>query len=710
MEQSNEKVDVHAYLQAGAQFGQIGEFDAALDAYHKALALDPNNVSAHLGLYQIYQARGAQAAAMPHLVRALEIQPNLIKSSEHVAVSHQLYATGKIQEAIESCQRGLSLNPDELQAHATMAELYLKTGRFDEAIRSYRKMILVEPVLGEHTNKVHFRSTIPYKIWKTETAQLEIHDDFLLCAPVLSKVESAAENHYQAAYRASQEGDLAKAAHLYQEAIKARADFAEAYFNLGSVFHAWQRGSDRAELLICAHKAFEHASKLKPDWAESHLKRGQLGTLIPAKLNPIEAYQTAMRLKPNMPEPYLQMGMFYYFESKVAESYKWLTEYTDRLEKQIADHPLGAVGVRFLTDEVVICIGHLGQSPDYHVKSQMLGWIPNYKTVLLAPPSMIANPALLDLWKKYICVITDPEQIRALRPLAKILQKPGWLGKLPDGTTSMIQVANSHVQREWDRQGRPSLLSLNDDQKKRGWDVMEKMGVPRSAWYVILQVRQPGYKPEGKGDVFDRSRNANPMDYLKAVQAITDMGGWVIRTGEATMTPLPTMPQVVDYAHSPYKNDWMDVFLFSQARFLLGGSSGITPVFQALHVPAAATDFPPTFINLANSWDLFTPKLLYSRREKRLLTFKEIASPPFVFAEWLEVFEEHDIDFVNNTPEEVFQLALEMLERLDGRAIYTPEDEYLQKKFMALYPPLYGAQASRIGRYFLRTHADLLRD
>ena len=63
----------------------------------------------------------------------------------------------------------------------------------------------------------------------------------------------------------------------------------------------------------------------------------------------------------------------------------------------------------------------------------------------------------------------------------------------------------------------------------------------------------------------------------------------------------------------------------------------------------------------------------------------------------------------DNTPEEINELVLEMLDKLEGKIKYTEEDEALQERFKALPTP-YGTNPAncRIGREFLRKYAGLL--
>ncbi len=65
---------------------------------------------------------------------------------------------------------------------------------------------------------------------------------------------------------------------------------------------------------------------------------------------------------------------------------------------------------------------------------------------------------------------------------------------------------------------------------------------------------------------------------------------------------------------------------------------------------------------------------------------------------------------IDNTPEEIAELAIEMMGRLEGDFVEDPEDTQLQEEFRFLVKPhhhCWGA-ASRIGRAFLRRHKDML--
>ena len=74
-------------------------------------------------------------------------------------------------------------------------------------------------------------------------------------------------------------------------------------------------------------------------------------------------------------------------------------------------------------------------------------------------------------------------------------------------------------------------------------------------WFVTCHVREPFYKDR------DDYRDSDISSFFLAFKEIVANGGWVIRMGDKSMSPIPKMNNVIDYATSEHKSDWMDIFL-----------------------------------------------------------------------------------------------------------------------------------------------------
>jgi putative glycosyltransferase (TIGR04372 family) len=176
--------------------------------------------------------------------------------------------------------------------------------------------------------------------------------------------------------------------------------------------------------------------------------------------------------------------------------------------------------------------------------------------------------------------------------------------------------------------------------------------------------------------------------------------------GDPSMKPLAPRDQVVDYAHSPLKSDWLDVFLAATCRFWLGTNSGVFMLASSFGVPVALTNVAPATFRPWSSGDLFIPKLYRSLEDGRILSFAESLKP--------HLFTSHDLDPahiapVDNDPVEIASLAREMLDRLEGRWTGCKRYDALQEQFLAVQPSYYPVPPRcRIGSDFLALHADLL--
>jgi putative glycosyltransferase (TIGR04372 family) len=109
--------------------------------------------------------------------------------------------------------------------------------------------------------------------------------------------------------------------------------------------------------------------------------------------------------------------------------------------------------------------------------------------------------------------------------------------------------------------------------------------------------------------------------------------------------------------------------------------------------------------------DIGIPKLYKASSSGYLLSFKEILDSPSGNFRSSSEFKAAGIELVNNSPEEIRDLAIEQFERsATQNFVYDDEDENLQNRFRALFKPghyMYGS-ASRVGRAFLKRYCHLL--
>jgi putative glycosyltransferase (TIGR04372 family) len=347
-------------------------------------------------------------------------------------------------------------------------------------------------------------------------------------------------------------------------------------------------------------------------------------------------------------------------------------------------------------------IGMLCVEPDCYIKEGILGMRPRYNSIVLAPRGTVANEHMLNYWKRYdIKVIESPIACFLLAPLARN-RFSGY-----DALKYAFDYNPAFVEIQKKYKGRPPLLKLTEADIERGWKLLKSLGMPKNAWFVCIHCREDGYL----GDVDQSNRNCDINNYLPAMESIVKKGGWVIRMGDPTMKNIPPMEHAIDYAHLEIKSDWMDIFLSASCRFFLGSNSGLCYVAYVFAVPSAIANFAPIGGTLPyGADDIAIPKLLWSVEKGRFLTFREAFDSPVSNYRLDSSIHKAGVRPVENSPEDITNLAMEMIDRAGGKISYTDDDEILQGRFKSLMKPChysYGA-VSKVGRDFLRKYRRLL--
>lgn len=330
---------------------------------------------------------------------------------------------------------------------------------------------------------------------------------------------------------------------------------------------------------------------------------------------------------------------------------------------------------------------HIGHTAtiDYVIKLGILEGRDRDDTIFYLPTgSKIANRFLLSQVAPHLRLIDNPADL-PFDPSAVQALHFDYLGpRLPDGTTFYFsQLANKTYER-WRAEGRGPIFKLPPEIAERGWAALRKAGVPQGAWFVALHVREG--KWDGRDGGLHGILNADISTYLPAIAEITRRGGWVIRLGDPGMRPLPPLANVIDYCHSDFRSDWMDVFIAACCRFMVGTSSGPAFVPPMYGVPTVLTNWWPPAERAWHSSDIFIPKMPRRIADGEYLTLSETLSEPFSWCHSRGYLSDHEgVHVEDNDPEVIRAAVEEMAARFDGDTAVTEEVSPLQARAEQIY-------------------------
>jgi len=361
--------------------------------------------------------------------------------------------------------------------------------------------------------------------------------------------------------------------------------------------------------------------------------------------------------------------------------------------------------------ELLAAFGEIGDTLEAYLKGRRLGLLPDVEAIVPIGLGKVANRFLLDCWRRAAPEITWIDDLEECRHLAESyrnqLLSAYWFPI--NGEMVYRQDALIRFQRLWDEQGRPPIACLPDDVVERGHAWLRTLGVPADAWFVAVHIRDGGDRSL-VADGLNRGRNGDVETALPAIRRIVDAGGWVIRIGNRSTESLTGMPNVIDLTEQP-RQDWQDIFLLTQCRFMMGSYSGPSSVSRSFAVPTVCFNiFPHKQIVGLRTRDIVVHKLLRRRDDGRLLSFDEMASPEVLRLFHPKEIHDNGLELVNNTSEDITAAVEQMLRRL-SRGDAAPEAEAALNTAYAAIRRRHGLETGAIiGGRFLSAHADLFED
>lgn len=330
-------------------------------------------------------------------------------------------------------------------------------------------------------------------------------------------------------------------------------------------------------------------------------------------------------------------------------------------DKKAKESGLNLFKIRLLTDNSWgFSIGHISHL-DFLIKLSVLGLLSEEERIVYAKKP--SNTCYLSYFKKYISVISPEDSRyshRTFEAFGDEVSEHISALKLLSGFVDLYTAWNL-AEKTWNSRQLPPLLKITERDNDHGLKILDEWNIPSNAWFVALHVR------EGDARVTRSGSNADIKSYIPAINAIAQRGGYVIRMGHRGMTPLASVNNFIDYANSEFKSEQMDVFLWATCRFFVGSSSGPLSVPPTFGRPVLYTNCPCIGINPFLKNSIMIPKLYFSHSYNRYLSFREMLESK---SGWTVSSLLNDIDctMVDNSPEDISDAVIEMLELKEGKA------------------------------------------
>ena len=233
-------------------------------------------------------------------------------------------------------------------------------------------------------------------------------------------------------------------------------------------------------------------------------------------------------------------------------------------------------------------------------------------------------------------------------------------------------------------------LDFTTEEENYGKEMLNKFGLKDNDKFVCLAIRDGAYQlrkiPARFRDwSYHEYRNWDIDKFILAAEELAKRGYFVFRMGVVTEKPFNSNnPKIIDYANSNLRSDFLDIYLGAKCTFCVSSGLGFDELATIFRKPVVLIYTPVATVGKNREKVLLLYKHHILKKENRRLSFSEIFSHGVAYTMDSKVFEEKGIELVDNTPEEIRDVVIEMAENLEFKIQPNSEDEELQKTFRSL--------------------------
>ena len=272
------------------------------------------------------------------------------------------------------------------------------------------------------------------------------------------------------------------------------------------------------------------------------------------------------------------------------------------------------------------------------------------------PTRLQTNRYLATKWKKVVCALPS-WWIDALHTAGKSMQ----FLRLDEPKMSIRGSLNSLDQTE-------AHLRLTNVELSRGSEELRGLGVDPERPYVCLVVRDGGHyaslgEKESDGYSF---MNFDIATFERAALSLVERGYQVVRMGAGSEKPFGVnLPGIVDYANSPNRSEFLDVFIAATCSFAVSTQTGPDAVCLTFRRPVCYIDvtrFSQFFLGTKLAW--WNPAELWQGGKR--LTLNGLLGSEIFWIKDPNDFIKHGVHQVRSDAEKINQLVAGFTESFEN--------------------------------------------
>jgi tetratricopeptide (TPR) repeat protein len=299
------------YLSRGNVLFDMNDNTGALKDFTKALEIKPGMLDAYANRAFVKKAMGNLAGAIGDYDKAIEIQP---ENSEFYNNRGNLrFQLGQNKEAIADYGRSMKAKPKDYLAYKNRGAIYFIQKDYQLALNDYSEAIrfntgmadlwftraLIKKAMNDMTG-----ATADYKkaVETDPNFGAESYSKNLGLKPI--QTTPPYEQFNKDAQVLDGQGKYQEAISMYKRAIELKADYYEAWFNLGNTY-------GKTGKFVDAIASFNRAIAAKKDYAEAFAGRGIANASVGKFQEALKDMSAAIKIKPDYAMVFLNRALIY---------------------------------------------------------------------------------------------------------------------------------------------------------------------------------------------------------------------------------------------------------------------------------------------------------------------------------------------------------------------------------------------------------------